>query len=61
MASMAISTIVALTGNIQISLPGHTESPFAWLESIAPPILVLSTAYVLEGASAGIHRTTPCQ
>lgn len=24
------------------------ESPFAWLESIAPPLLVLSTAYVLK-------------
>jgi hypothetical protein len=47
-ASMGISTILALTGNIQISLIGHTESPFAWLESIAPPLLVLSTAYVLK-------------
>jgi hypothetical protein len=47
-ASMALSTILALTGNIQISLPGHTDSPFAWLESITPPILVLSTAYVLK-------------
>jgi glycogen synthase len=24
------------------------HSPFAWLESIAPPLLVLSTAYVLK-------------
>jgi hypothetical protein len=48
LASMALSTILALTGNIQISLPGHTDSPFAWLESITPPILVLSTAYVLK-------------
>jgi hypothetical protein len=39
---------LALGGNIQISLPGHTGSPFAWLESIAPPVLVLSTAYVLK-------------
>ncbi len=45
---MGIATIVALTGNIQISLPGHTSSPFAWLESVAPPLLVLSTAYVLK-------------
>jgi hypothetical protein len=29
-------------------LPGHTNSPFAWLEAIAPPVLVLSTAYVLK-------------
>jgi hypothetical protein len=31
-----------------VSLPGHTNSPFAWLEAIAPPVLVLSTAYVLK-------------
>jgi hypothetical protein len=46
--SMATSTILALTGSIQVSLLGHTDSPFAWLESIAPPLLVLSTAYVLK-------------
>jgi hypothetical protein len=46
--SMAIATILALTGNIQIALPGHTSSPFAWLEAVAPPLLVLSTAYVLK-------------
>jgi hypothetical protein len=46
--SMAIATMVSLIGNIQVSLPGHTHSPFAWLESIAPPVLVLSTAYVLK-------------
>jgi hypothetical protein len=46
--SMAIATTVSLIGNIQVSLPGHTHSPFAWLESIAPPVLVLSTAYVLK-------------
>ena len=45
---MAISTILALTGNIQIALPGHTRSPFAWLEAVAPPLIVLSTAYVLK-------------
>jgi len=46
--SMAISTILALTGNIQTALPGHTQSPFAWLEAVTPPLLVLSTAYVLK-------------
>jgi hypothetical protein len=46
--SMGIATLISLTGNIQISLPGHLDSPFAWLESMAPPILVLSTAYVLK-------------
>ena len=52
-ASMGIATIVALTGNIQVSLIGHTTSPFAWLESIAPPLLVLSTAYVLKEQALG--------
>lgn len=47
-ASMGIATAIALVGNIQIALPGHVESPFAWLEAIAPPLLVLSTAYVLK-------------
>jgi hypothetical protein len=46
--SMAISTILALTGNIQTALPGHAKSPFAWLEAVTPPLLVLSTAYVLK-------------
>jgi len=46
--SMAISTLIALVGNIQLALPGHTGSPFAWLESIAPPLLVLFVSYVLK-------------
>jgi hypothetical protein len=46
--SMAISTILALTGNIQTALPGHAQSPFAWLEAVTPPLIVLSTAYVLK-------------
>jgi len=46
--SMGIATILALTGNIQVALPGHPHSPFAWLDAIAPPLLVLSTAYVLK-------------
>ncbi len=45
---MGIATILALTGNIQVALPGHTPSPFAWLEAVAPPLIVLSTAYVLK-------------
>jgi hypothetical protein len=45
---MMIATTIALVGNIQIALPGHENSPFAWLESIAPPLLVLSTAYVMK-------------
>jgi len=47
-ASMGIATAIALVGNVQLALPGHMESPFAWLEAIAPPLLVLSTAYVLK-------------
>ena len=47
-ASMGIATLLALVGNIQVGLVEHMDSPFAWLEAIAPPILVLSTAYVLK-------------
>lgn len=47
-ASMTIATTIALVGNVQLALPGHVRSPFAWLEAIAPPLLVLSTAYVLK-------------
>jgi hypothetical protein len=45
---MAISTIISLAGNVQLALPGHEHSPFAWLEAIAPPIIVLATAYVIK-------------
>jgi hypothetical protein len=45
---MGIATAIALVGNIQVALPGHSDSLFAWLEAIAPPLLVLSTAYVLK-------------
>ena len=34
--SMGIATSIALIGNVQVALPGHMESPFAWLEAIAP-------------------------
>jgi hypothetical protein len=47
-ASMGIATAIALVGNVQVALPGHSDSLFAWLEAIAPPLLVLSTAYVLK-------------
>jgi hypothetical protein len=46
--SMAIATIISLVGNVQVALPGHETSPFAWLESLAPPIIVLATAYVIK-------------
>lgn len=46
--SMAITTIISLAGNVQTALPGHENSPFAWLESLAPPLIVLATAYVIK-------------
>jgi hypothetical protein len=47
-ASMAAATVLALVGNAQVSLPGHWTNPFAYLEALLPPLLVLSTAYVLK-------------
>jgi hypothetical protein len=46
--SMTIATIISLVGNVQTALPGHETSPFAWLEALAPPIIVLATAYVIK-------------
>lgn len=47
-ASMGIATAIALVGNVQLAMPGHERSPFAWLEAVAPPLMVLSIAYVLK-------------
>ena len=47
--SMGMCTSVALAGNIQVALLGHQQTVFAWLEAIVPPLVVLSTAYVLKG------------
>ncbi len=47
-SSMGIATSIALTGNIQVGLVGHAGSAFTWLEACAPPLLVLSTAFVLK-------------
>lgn len=47
--SMGMTTLVALTGNIQTAIPGHETNFFAWLEAVMPPLVVLSTAYVLKG------------
>lgn len=46
---MGMCTSVALAGNIQVALLGFEQSVFAWLEAIIPPLVVLSTAYVLKG------------
>jgi len=47
--SMGMCTSVALAGNIQVALLGFEQSVFAWLEAVIPPLVVLSTAYVLKG------------
>jgi hypothetical protein len=39
---------LTLVGNVQVALPGHETSPLAWLEALAPPIIVLATAYVIK-------------
>lgn len=46
---MAISTGIALVGNVQRAMPGNWFDPFGWLDALAPPLLVLGTAYVLKG------------
>jgi hypothetical protein len=46
---MGMTTLIALVGNIQLSLPGHEHNVFSWLEAIVPPLIVLSTAYILKG------------
>ncbi len=43
-----ISTLIALVGNYQIALVDTQRSPFAYLEALAPPVLVLITAWVLK-------------
>ncbi len=48
-ASMGMCTSVALAGNVQVGLLAHEPSVFAWLEAVVPPLVVLSTAYVLKG------------
>ncbi len=55
--SMALSTLVSLTGNVQVSLPEHTQSPFAWLEALVPPLLVLGTSFVLKEQLLGAIET----
>jgi len=47
--SMGMTAAISLVRNIQIAPPGHEQSPFAWLEAVVPPLIVLSTAYVLKG------------
>ncbi len=42
------STGVALIGNLQIVSPWKVGMAFAWVEAIVPPLLVLTTSYVLK-------------
>ena len=55
--SMSLSTMVSLMGNIQLALPGHTQSPFAWLEAMVPPLLVLATSFILKEQLLGNIET----
>ncbi len=55
--SMSLSTIVSLMGNVQVALPGHAQSPFAWLEAMVPPLLVLATSFVLKEQLLGAIET----
>lgn len=42
------STLVALVGNLQTVEPWIDGKLFSWIEAIVPPLLVLSTSYVLK-------------
>jgi hypothetical protein len=55
--SMSLSTVVSLVGNVQLALPGHAQSPFAWLEAMVPPLLVLATSFVLKEQLLGTIET----
>lgn len=47
-ASALASTAVALVGNLQVVSPWEVGRAFAWIEAVIPPVLVLSTSYVLK-------------
>lgn len=44
----ALCTAVALVGNVQLAQPALQSEAFAWLEAVAPPLVVLATAHVLK-------------
>ena len=54
---MTLSTIISLVGNIQLALPGYVDSPFAWLEALTPPLLVLATSFILKEQLLGAIET----
>lgn len=53
---MAISTAIALVGNVQHGLANTNMwlNPFAWLLAIAPPLLVLGIGYTLKEQLLGV-------
>ncbi len=55
--SMMLSTTISLAGNVQLALPGHAYSPFAWLEAVTPPLLVLATSFILKEQLLGAIET----
>jgi hypothetical protein len=55
--SMMLSTIISLVGNVQLALPGYAYSPFAWLEAVVPPLLVLATSFILKEQLLGAIET----
>lgn len=42
---IAVSTLIAFAGNVTVMQPAYD---FAWIETLAPPALVVLTAYVLK-------------
>jgi hypothetical protein len=59
-ASALVATVIALSGNITAAQPpafGDARFLVSWLEAVAPPALVLGTAYVLkEQMLTAIHE-----
>ncbi len=51
LGGMVIATAIAVSGNVTAAHPpaiGHERFVVSWLEALAPPLLVLGTAYVLK-------------
>jgi len=46
--SIVVSILLSIIGNAQVSLWGHTLTAFSILEAFAPPVLTLTTAFVLK-------------
>ncbi len=42
---------------MQLALPAHAQSPFAWLEAVTPPLLVLATSFILKEQLLGAIET----